>query len=199
MKVSRQQAQENREEIIDTAARVFRERGFDGIGIADLMKEAGFTHGGFYRQFQSKDDLAVHACRRAFSKKRDDLTARLEMASGDPFVALIRHYVSLEHRDDPGTGCTLTALAADAARGDHPALRTVFTEAVGNYIKLLTAITQNVPAKKRRKAAVSTLAEMVGAIVLSRVVADQALANELIETVANDVISRRSKSAATAR
>jgi TetR/AcrR family transcriptional repressor of nem operon len=199
LRVTREQAQENRAEIINTAARVFRERGLDGIGIADLMKEAGFTHGGFYRHFQSKDELAVQACQRAFSQKRDDLTKLLEQSPGDPFETLIRHYLSSEHRADPGTGCTLTALAPDASRQDNPALRAVFTEAVGNYIKLLTTLTHNVPAKKRRKAAISTLAEMVGAIVLSRAVSDKALAQELIDTVADDLIGRRRKSAAATK
>lgn len=197
LRVSREQVEENRTEVIDTAARVFREKGFDGIGIATLMEEAGLTHGGFYRHFRSKDDLAVQACRHAFSQKQDELLSHIENAPADPFATLIRQYVSSEHRDHPETGCSLTTLAADAARRDDPELRAVFTDAVAGYIKLLSAVIADAPAKEKRRAAVSTLAEMVGAVVLSRVVADRKVAQELIESVADDLIGRHGKSAAT--
>jgi TetR/AcrR family transcriptional regulator, transcriptional repressor for nem operon len=198
VKVSREQVEENRSEVIDAAARVFREKGFDGIGIADIMEAAGLTHGGFYRHFRSKDELAAQASQRAFAQKRDELIGHLDNVSGDRFEVLVREYVSSTHRDNPGTGCSLTSLAGDAARRDDPALRTIFTDAVTSYIKLLSAVLADVPLKERRRVAISTLAEMVGAIVLSRVVADQTTAQELIDTVANDLIDRR-KSAATSR
>src|SRR5271170_4176558 len=105
MKVSRAQAAENRERILDVATRLFRERGIDGIGVADLMQAAGLTHGGFYGHFKSKDDLAVQACRRAFARSAESWASVVENTSGDPLASICRQYVSERHRDAPGRGC----------------------------------------------------------------------------------------------
>ena len=116
MRVSREKALENREQIIETAARLLREHGFDGIGVADIMKAAGLTHGGFYRNFASKDDLAVKASERAIADTTALLKDGLAQQPKDPLRTLIESYVSPAHRDDPGSGCILPALAVDAAR-----------------------------------------------------------------------------------
>src|SRR3954467_170975 len=126
MKVSREQAAENRESIIDSAARLFREHGFDGIGVADLMQNAGLTHGGFYGQFASKEDLAAQACERALEQS----AARLDrVIAGHPentLEAVAASYLSKRHRDNPGDGCAFVALGAEAPR--HEAgVRKVFT------------------------------------------------------------------------
>ena len=134
MRVSREKALENREQIIETAARLLREHGFDGIGVADIMKAAGLTHGGFYRNFASKDDLAVKASERAIADTTALLKDGLAQQPKDPFRALIEGYVSSAHRDDPGSGCILPALAVDAARSDDPALRAVFITAIQGYL-----------------------------------------------------------------
>ena len=102
MRVSREKALENREQIIETAARLLRKHGFDGIGVADIMKAAGLTHGGFYRNFSSKDDLAVKASERAVAETTALLKDELAQQPKDPFRELIERYVSSAHRDDPG-------------------------------------------------------------------------------------------------
>jgi TetR/AcrR family transcriptional repressor of nem operon len=189
VKVSKETVEQNRERVIETAARLFRERGIDGIGVVELMNAAGLTHGGFYRQFKSKDELVVQAVKRAYDDMSEDLARRMD-ASDDPLQTLVRHYVSNHHRDDPGHGCGLAALAADAARHDDPALRESFGGMVSNYIALLTTLVPGRDPAAKRSAAIAALAEMIGSIVLSRVVPDPALSGEIIDTVSNDLVKR---------
>src|SRR4051794_15120593 len=113
MKVSREQAVQNRERIVETAARLFRERGFEGIGVADLMKEAGLTHGGFYGHFSSKEDLIAEASARALAQSLALFTKVAERAPADPLPAIAGAYLTSKHRDNPGEGCVLAALGAD--------------------------------------------------------------------------------------
>src|SRR5262249_16267176 len=187
MKVSREKAQENRELVIDKAARLLRERGFDGIGVVDIMKAAGLTHGGFYRNFTSKDDLAAQACERAASNTKAKIIAGLAQIADEPFRVLIEHYVSKDHRDDPGSGCILPALAADAARHDCPALRAVFTAVIQDYLDQLAKLASTMPeARNRHPGAI--LSEIVGAVILSRVIADDEMANLLMSAVVADIV-----------
>jgi TetR/AcrR family transcriptional regulator, transcriptional repressor for nem operon len=197
VKVSKETVEQNRERVIATAARLFRERGIDGIGLFDLMRAAGLTPGGFYRQFKSKDDLIVQAVKRAYKDMSEDIADRIA-ASDDPLQTLVRYYVSDYHRDNPGQGCGLAAMAADAARHDDPALRECFGSIVSNYIALLTKIVPGGSAKTKRSAAITALAEMIGSVVLSRVVPDPALSDEIIDTVSNDLVKRHAKSSRTA-
>src|SRR5438046_7832753 len=102
MKVSREQAAQNRERIVEAAAQLFRERGFDGVGVADLMREAGLTHGGFYGHFSSKADLIAEASACALTRSLalwSELAAR---ASGDPLSAIAGVYLTSRHRENPG-------------------------------------------------------------------------------------------------
>src|SRR5947199_6007747 len=116
MKVSREQAAKNRERILEAAARLFRERGFEGIGVADLMNEAGLTHGGFYGHFSSKDDLIAEASERALAESLPLWSGLASDRSGDPLPAVAAAYLSGEHRDNPGAGCVLAALGPDVSR-----------------------------------------------------------------------------------
>src|ERR1041385_1603419 len=126
MKVSREQAAENRERIVDAAAQLFRERGFEGIGVADLMKEAGLTHGGFYGHFSSKEDLMAKACTRTSARSRERWAKLAAEAPGNPLAAIAGAYLTSKHRDNPGSGCLMAALAADASR-QGPAVRRAIT------------------------------------------------------------------------
>ena len=109
MRVSKAQAQANREHIVETASVMFRERGYDGVGVADLMAAAGFTHGGFYKHFGSKADLMAEASANSLAQS----TASAETMSVQDFIDV---YVSRDHRDGRSTGCTMAALCGDAAR-----------------------------------------------------------------------------------
>src|SRR3954471_18405110 len=110
MKVSREQAARNREWIVETAAQRFRERGFEGIGVADLMKEAGLTHGGFYGHFSSKEDLIAEAAAHALTGSLALFTEVAERAPADLLPAIASAYLTTGHRDNPGEGCLLATL-----------------------------------------------------------------------------------------
>src|SRR4030095_2840074 len=112
MRVSREQAAENRERIVQVAAKLFRERGFDGIGVADLMKAAGLTHGGFYGNFSSKDDLVAEATDRALKELSEYWTGEIEKAPESAFATIVDRYLSEGHRDAPGRGCLVAALGS---------------------------------------------------------------------------------------
>ena len=188
MRVSREKAAENREQIIETAARLLRQHGFDGIGVADMMNATGLTHGGFYRNFASKDDLAVKASEHAIADTTALLKAGLAEQPPDPLRALVERYVSSAHRDDPGSGCILPALAADAARRNDPALRAVFITAIQYYLDQIAKLTSATPGATSSRHPAAILSEMVGAVILSRVIADNPLADSLISAVVADIV-----------
>lgn len=186
MRVSREQAAENRSRVVEVAARLFRERGFDGIGVADLMKAAGLTHGGFYGQFASKDQLAVEAVERAVERNAEVWRRREAGEEGEPLRAVVDGYLSARHRDRVGEGCALAALAADAARGGAPGLRRALRSGleglVGTLARLLPGRTEAV----RRRRALAKASAMVGALILSRAVDDEALSEEILAAVRNE-------------
>jgi TetR/AcrR family transcriptional repressor of nem operon len=122
MKVTKAQAQANRAHIVETASTLFRERGYDGVGIADLMAVAGFTHGGFYKHFGSKADLLAEAATCGFAQSA-------AKAEGVDAVEVVKQYLSREHRDARGEGCTMAALCGDAARQPE-SIKTAFATGV---------------------------------------------------------------------
>lgn len=185
MKVTKAQAEANRALVVETASQLFRERGFDGVGVADLMAAAGFTHGGFYKQFGSKADLMAEAMACGIAQ-----TAAL--AEGVDASEFVRHYLSREHRDGRATGCTMAALGGDAARQPE-SVRVAFEGGVENLLALLS---QQVPSSKPADAAqarariLDVLSHAVGALVLSRACPDDSpLADEIL-AVCRDAILR---------
>jgi TetR/AcrR family transcriptional repressor of nem operon len=179
-KVSREKAQQNRERVVATAARLFRERGLDGVGIADVMKGAGLTHGGFYAQFPSKEQLMAEAC----SKSSDDLYALWsELAKKDPkkgLSVLASAYLSKDHRDNPGSGCVVASLGVDGSRQGE-GFRSTLTQSIKRSFDLLMQVVQQRSAKLRRREAIAGFATMVGAMVLARSVNDMALSDEILD------------------
>lgn len=183
MKVTREQAAQNRERIVETAARLFRENGFDGIGVADLMKTAGLTHGGFYGHFPSKEALLGEAVGRALDGAGGGWQALMAAHPGDPLGAVARSYLSGAHRDNPGLGCAISALGADIARAG-PAVQEGVTTRVADQLDLLAGVAPGATAADKRRKAIGTYAAMIGALVLARAVSDRALSEEILETVA---------------
>ena len=180
MKVSREQAAQNRDRIVEAAARLFRERGYEGIGVADLMKEAGLTHGGFYGHFSSKDDLIAEASARALTESLVLWNEVADGASGDPLPAVAAAYLASEHRDNPGAGCVLAALGPDVSR-QRPAVRRVVTDYVRSTVDLLAKVVPGKSKPARRQKAISTYATLVGAMVMARAVDNRELSQEILE------------------
>lgn len=197
MKLSKTQAARNRQKIVDVAAQLFRERGVDGVGVADLMKAAGFTHGGFYNHFPSKEALAAEACGSAFEASISGLKAALADRNGDG-AALFRYlegYLSPGHRDDLKDGCPTAGFVTDAARQGDP-VRTAFAEGIETVLAIFAAqlegakggLEEGDPSAARQRAVV-LLSEMVGALVLSRAVgnANPLLSEEILNTSRRDL------------
>jgi TetR/AcrR family transcriptional repressor of nem operon len=182
MKVSRAEAAQNRERIIETAAKLFRERGFDGIGVAELMKSAGLTHGGFYGNFTSKEDLMAQACTRAVEGSLDAMRRLAERDGENAFSSFASFYLSAGHRDNPGVGCALAALGAEAGR-HGPSVREAFTQGVRSLIDMLAQLAPGRSRRAKRDKAVATFASMVGALVLARAVDDAELSEQVLQTV----------------
>jgi len=179
MRVSREQAAENREKIIHTAAKLFREKGFDGIGVADLMKAAGLTHGGFYGHFSSKDDLMTQACERAVDELLQAGAERKQIHSANSYEAFVENYLSRAHRDHPGDGCLMAALGAEAAR-QNSTVRSAFTSAAKRFLSALMEIIPAPNKVKARERALTTLAMLVGAQVIARAVDDEEMSQEVL-------------------
>ena len=186
MKVSRERFAQNRENIVDVAGALFRERGYDGVGIADIMQAAGLTHGGFYRHFASKDDLADQASRAALAASARRWKQVIDDAPERPLAALLREYLSERHRDAPAHGCLLAMAGADAARqGDT--VRAGVGDAVTRMIDGIAALLPDRLRSTRRRKAAATLAGMVGALVLARAVGDEALSQEILASAATEL------------
>lgn len=172
MRMTREKAAETRARIVETASRLFREKGFDGVGLDDIMKEAGLTHGGFYGHFESKEDLAAEAVARALEQSAEvqrQFTSLADFVSG---------YLCEAHFSDRATGCALVALGAEMARrgeavrsGATPYVRVLLEQLVGFFKGSIAA---------RRRRAIATLAGVVGAMTLARTVDDPALADEIL-------------------
>ncbi len=182
MKVTREQATQNRDRVLDVAARLFRERGFDGIGVADLMKSAGLTHGGFYGQFASKEELMAEACARSFDNGVATWTKIGGRATGNPLAAVMKGYLSKQHRDNPGEGCVMASLGADASR-QGPSLRSAVTEGTRKLLDLFTSFAPGRIKAVKRERAVVAYASMVGALILARAVDDEVLSDEILRAV----------------
>ena len=180
MKVSREQAAQNRERIVEAAAQLFRERGFEGIGVADLMKEAGLTHGGFYGHFSSKEDLIAEASGRALTRSLALWSKLAERAPRDPLSAIAGVYLTSRHRDNPGAGCLLAALGPDVSR-QAPAVRRAVTDYVRSACDLLAKLVPRKSKAARRQKAITTYATLVGAMVMARAVDDRALSQEILD------------------
>jgi TetR/AcrR family transcriptional repressor of nem operon len=183
------QAEKNRVAVIDAAARLFRERGFNGIGLDEVMKAAGLTHGGFYKQFKSKEELTVEASDRALANSAKVWAQTVNSGGADPFAALILSYLSCGHRDDGGECCPLVALGADAAR-HSPALRRSFEAGIKAHLDVLDRTMTVVSATAARDSSITALSTMVGALLMSRVVEDKALSRRIRDAAARSLLAR---------
>jgi len=179
MKVSREQVAENRQAILAAAGQLFREKGFDAVGVAEVMNAAGLTHGGFYGHFESKDDLIAQT-----------VAHLLERASKDgDFKSFVERYLTAKHRDNAGSGCPTAALAA-ATRQQSVKTREVMTSALRGHIDTLSKKVDGGRAAARRRAAIGSWSAMVGAMILARAVDDPDFADEILDETRTWIAAR---------
>ena len=191
MRVSRIQAAENRQTVIDVASRLFREHGFDGIGLKDLMKGAGLTQGAFYKQFESKDDLATQASRRALESAFSRWSAAAAANPEDPLGAVMAFYLSMEHRDARMEGCPIVALGSDAAR-QGTGVKASFEAGIREYLELVGRWVGEADGEEPSGKAMAILSTMAGALLLSRAVNDEHLSKQFLQAAAESVMAASS-------
>lgn len=197
MRVSRVQAEENRQTVIDVASRLFREHGFDGIGLKDLMAGAGMTQGAFYKQFESKDDLAAQASRRALENALGRWTAAAASNPDDPLTAVVDFYLSLDHCAERADGCPVVALGSDAAR-HGPDVKASFQAGIQEYLDLLDGWIDGADGSQPDSKAMAILSTMVGAVLLARAVNDKRMSKRFLQAAADSVMAQASTTVATA-
>ena len=185
MKVTKAQAQANRAHIVETASALFREHGYDGVGVAELMASAGFTHGGFYKHFGSKADLMAEAAASTISQT-------VANSEGLDLVEFFKTYVSRRHRDVRGGGCTMAALCGDAARQSDD-IKATFATGIESLVKTLELELEKPGEVDRREArarVIDSFAHALGAVVLSRACPDDSpLADEILEVCLREILA----------
>ncbi|MET0970655.1 MAG: TetR/AcrR family transcriptional regulator [Tardiphaga sp.] len=190
MRYSKEHKQETHARIVKKASVRLREKGAHGIGVADLMKEAGLTHGGFYAHFDSREALVIEA----FGYAMDRSTERWRQLSGqagpdEGLSTIVNAYLSAQHRDNPGQGCAVPALGAEIAR-ESPKTRKAFAAKLDHMIDMISEHFADGPDKAARKQAMAALATMMGTIVLARVAGSGELSDELLGAGREAVVSR---------
>jgi TetR/AcrR family transcriptional repressor of nem operon len=166
--------------IVEAAARAFRERGFDGVCISDLMRAAHLTHGGFYAHFRNKDALVAEAASRGLQDSRNEFFEGAAAANPmNPLREIIRRYVSRHHRDTPAEGCAMPALVSEVPH-EPAVVRHAFTEGMEQIVAGLSEYTPGATPEQRRDAALALTAGMVGAVALARAVDDPAVSDRIL-------------------
>jgi TetR/AcrR family transcriptional regulator, transcriptional repressor for nem operon len=188
MRVSRIQAEENRQNVIDVASHLFREHGFDGIGLKDLMEGAGLTQGAFYKQFTSKDDLAVQASKRALESASRRWSAAADANPQNPLGAVIAFYLSTEHREERMDGCPVVALGSDAARQGAD-VKASFEVGIRKYLEMLGSWVGEAGGVEPGGKSMAILSTLVGAVLLSRTVNDERLSKRFLQAAAESVLT----------
>jgi TetR/AcrR family transcriptional regulator, transcriptional repressor for nem operon len=190
MRYSKEHKFQTHARIVKKASVKLREKGAHGIGVADLMKDAGLTHGGFYAHFDSRDALVIEA----FTHAMDRSTARWRKLSEETPVEkrlskIVNTYLAPVHRDDLGHGCAVPALAAEIAR-ESVKTRRVFSGRMEQMIDMLAEQFHGMPRKAARKEAVAALATMMGSLVMARVAGNGELSEEILKSGRDAVLGR---------
>ncbi|KYH00075.1 TetR/AcrR family transcriptional regulator [Bradyrhizobium sp. DOA1] len=181
MRYSREHKQETHDRIVKKASVRLREKGAHGIGVADLMKEAGLTHGGFYAHFDSREALVIEAFAYAMDRSMDHWRKlTVEVAPEKRLALVAESYLSALHRDNPGHGCSIPALGAEIAR-ESPKTRKAFAGKLDEMIEMMTDYIPNLPRKAARKQAIATLATMAGTMLLARIAGSSELSDEVLK------------------
>ena len=179
MRQSRAEKAKTHERIVEVASERIRTQGLDGPGVAEIMQAAGLTHGGFYKHFESRDDLVAEATESALAAS-DRRVHELTDDAEDPLAAFADWYLSAKHREDPGAGCAVPTLGDDVRRGDER-LRAAYRQQVERYIEHFERFLGGGADARRR--AILAVSALVGAVVVARAVDDDALSDEILSAV----------------
>jgi TetR/AcrR family transcriptional repressor of nem operon len=180
MRYSREHKLETHARIVKKASVRLREKGAHGVGVADLMKEAGLTHGGFYAHFDSREALVIEAFAHAIDRSTDRWRKLAEQTAPEKrLAAIVESYLTPLHRDDPGHGCAVPTLGAEIAR-ESPRTRKAFAAKLEQMIDMLAEQIPDVPPKAARKRAMAAIATMMGTLVLARVAGTGEFSDEIL-------------------
>lgn len=192
MRRSRAEAAETREQILHTASRLLRRQGIAGTGVAEVMKAAGLTHGGFYKHFPSKDALMAEACEAGLSSTQDTLRREAESRSrSHRLKSVLDAYLSTAHRDAPEYGCAIAALGPEAGRAGGETRRTI-TEGVRNLADIVASALEADDTDRERESH-AAVAAMVGALILARTVDDPALSDAILQDTRRYLLDKASR------
>jgi TetR/AcrR family transcriptional repressor of nem operon len=195
MRYSKEHKQETHERIVKRAAVRLREKGAHGIGVADLMKEAGLTHGGFYAHFDSREALVIEAIAHIMDKSTKRWRELAEQMPPERRLAsIVDSYLSAAHRDDPGHGCAVPTLGAEIAR-ESPKTRKAFAAKLEQMIDALASVIPDVPPKAARKQAIAILGTMMGTVVMSRIAGSGEFSDEILTAGREALLDRAAKPA----
>jgi TetR/AcrR family transcriptional repressor of nem operon len=190
MRYSKEHKQETHDRIVRKASVRLREKGAHGIGVADLMKEAGLTHGGFYAHFDSRDALVIEAFDYAMERSTASWRRMAEQTPTEKrFAAIVESYLTTTHRDDPGHGCAVPTLGPEMAR-ESPKTRKAFAAKIDEMIEMMADQMPEVPRKAARKQAIAALATMMGTMVLSRIAGSGEFSEEVLAAGRETVLAR---------
>jgi len=179
---SQSEKKSNHERIVRTAAKRLREKGLEAVAIADVMKEVGLTVGGFYKHFESRDDLVIEALRAATGPWARPAEAAVSDRPALSLASLVDAYLSEKHRDRPDSGCLIGALVGDFARSNKR-IRGLATEQIRSALELIARLLPGTNQESARKQAALTLSALVGALALSRAVSDESFSDEILQSV----------------
>jgi TetR/AcrR family transcriptional repressor of nem operon len=180
MRYSKQHKQETHARIVKKASVRLREKGAHGIGVADLMKDAGLTHGGFYAHFNSREALVIEAFGYAMDRSIEHWRKKAEQTPSDKrLAAIVDSYLTPTHRDDPGHGCAVPALSAEIAR-ENPKTRRAFAAKLEQMIDMIAQQMPDLPRKTARKQAMASLATMMGTLVMARVAGSGEFSDDIL-------------------
>jgi TetR/AcrR family transcriptional regulator, transcriptional repressor for nem operon len=190
MRVSKEKATQNRQRILTSAARLFRERGIDATGVDSITEDAGLTHGGLYSQFGSKEAIAAEAIRFALGRGRSVWQRAAEANPGKSALpAIVESYLSQRHRDAPGSGCVVAALGSDIARQPRR-VRDAFTRQLKDDLEFLSRMMPAAKPADRYEDAIVAFASMVGALIIARAVSDATFSDLILNSTARRVLGR---------
>ena len=190
MRYSKEHKQETHARIVKKASVRLREKGAHGIGVADLMKEAGLTHGGFYAHFDSREALVIEAFAYAMDRSTERWRKIAEQTPPDKRLAtIVDNYLTPVHRDDPGHGCAVPTLGAEIAR-ESPKTRKAFSAKLEQMIDMMADQVLDVPRKVARKQAIAALTTMMGTLVLSRIAGNGEFSDEILGAGREAVLGR---------